>query len=62
MNSGIIVPYNAPPDCLVDPSLFTPRLLRGETVQGLLTAYYIPPKVRIERSYNVHIAGWRCRS
>ncbi|KAI9452888.1 hypothetical protein BJY52DRAFT_1124024 [Lactarius psammicola] len=56
MNSNIIVPYEAPPDFHIDPSLFAPWLLSGETVQGLLTAVYIPPQVRIERwnnrSYN----------
>jgi len=48
MNSSIIVPFEAPPDLSVDPSLFAPRLLPGETVQGLLTAVYIPPQVRTE--------------
>ncbi|KAH9026661.1 hypothetical protein EDB84DRAFT_1589144 [Lactarius hengduanensis] len=56
MNSSIIFPYEAPPDCPVDPSLFAPRLLPGETVQGLLTAVYVPPQVKTEtwdkRSYN----------
>ncbi|KAI9443823.1 hypothetical protein H4582DRAFT_1807697 [Lactarius indigo] len=56
MNSHIIVPYEVPPDCEVDPSIFVPRLLPGETVQGLLTAVYIPHKVRTEminqRSYS----------
>ncbi|KAI9453856.1 hypothetical protein BJY52DRAFT_1189313 [Lactarius psammicola] len=46
MNSRIIVPYEVPPDCQVDPSIFVPRLLPGETVQGLLTAVYIPHQVR----------------
>ena len=52
MNSSIIVSYDTPLDCLIDPSLFTPRLLPGETTQGLMTAFYTPPKVRIERWYN----------
>jgi hypothetical protein len=56
MNSRAIVPNEAPLDCQVDPSLFVPRLLPGETVQGLLTVIYIPPRVRIEtlsqRPYN----------
>ncbi|KAH8993666.1 hypothetical protein EDB83DRAFT_2325213 [Lactarius deliciosus] len=56
MNSSIIFPYEAPPDCPVDPSLFAPRLLPGETVQGLLTAVYVPPQVKTEtwdkRSYS----------
>ena len=56
MNSRVIAPNEAPLDCQVDPSLFIPRLLPGETVQGLLTSIYIPPRVRIEtftqRSYN----------
>ncbi|KAH9054525.1 hypothetical protein EDB87DRAFT_1580466 [Lactarius vividus] len=55
MNSSIIVPYEAPPDCPVDPSLLAPRLLPGETVQGLLTAVYVPAQVKTEtwdkRSY-----------
>ncbi|KAH9005432.1 hypothetical protein EDB86DRAFT_2825090 [Lactarius hatsudake] len=48
MNSSIIVPFEAPPDFPVDPSLFAPRLLPGETVQGLLTAVYIPPQVKTD--------------
>jgi hypothetical protein len=56
MNSRVIVPNEAPLDCQVDPSLFVPRLLPGETVQGLLTTVYIPPRARIEafsqRSYS----------
>lgn len=47
MNSRLIVPYEIPPDCPVDPSIFVPRLLPGETVQGLLTAFYIPHQVKI---------------
>ncbi|KAI9443965.1 hypothetical protein H4582DRAFT_1049491 [Lactarius indigo] len=56
MNSRAIVHNEVPLDCQVDPSLFVPRLLPGETVQGLLTAIYIPPRIKIEtlnqRSYN----------
>ncbi|KAI9437151.1 hypothetical protein H4582DRAFT_2058133 [Lactarius indigo] len=48
INSRAIVPNQAPLDCQVDPSLFVPRLIPGETVQGLLTATYIPPRVRFE--------------
>jgi hypothetical protein len=47
MNSRIIMPYEVPPECPVDPSIFVPRLLPGETVQGLLTAVFIPHQVRI---------------
>lgn len=56
MNSRIVVPNEAPLDLQIDPSLLVPRLLPGETVQGLLTASYVPPGVRIEeinqRLYN----------
>lgn len=56
MNSRAIVPNDPPPDSQVDPSLLIPRLLPGETVQGLLTAVYIAPRVKIEqfsqRSYS----------
>ena len=55
MNLRIIGPYEIPPDCPVDPSIFVPRLLPGEKVQGLLTAVYIPHQVNTEamnqRSY-----------
>ncbi|KAH8986573.1 hypothetical protein EDB86DRAFT_2954862 [Lactarius hatsudake] len=55
INSRIIVPYEVPPDCQADPSIFVPRLLPGETAQALLTAVYIPHQVRTEtmsqRSY-----------
>ncbi|KAH9027352.1 hypothetical protein EDB84DRAFT_1500330 [Lactarius hengduanensis] len=54
--SRAIVRNEAPLDCQVDPSLFAPRLIPGETVQGLLTAVYIPPRIKIEtfdqRSYS----------
>jgi hypothetical protein len=48
MNSRTVFPKEIPPDCQVDPSIFVPRLLPGETVQGLLTAIYVPPRVKIE--------------
>lgn len=48
MNSSIIAPYDVPQGCPIDISLFSPRLLPGETVQGLLTAVYNPPQVRTE--------------
>ncbi|KAI9443796.1 hypothetical protein H4582DRAFT_2125845, partial [Lactarius indigo] len=55
INSRIMVPYEVPPECQADPSIFVPRLLPGETVQGLLAAVYIPQEVRTEtisqRSY-----------
>jgi len=37
-----------PPECLVDPAVLVPRLLPGETAQGLLTPTYIPRQRRIE--------------
>ena len=46
LNLKIIVPHEVPPDCQVDPSIFVPRLLPGETAQGLLTAVYIPHQVK----------------
>ena len=48
MNSGIIALYDVPQDCPIDHCRFAPRLLPGETVQGLLTAVYNPPQVRTE--------------
>ncbi|KAF8267057.1 hypothetical protein EI94DRAFT_1731643 [Lactarius quietus] len=55
MTSRTIVHNRVPLDFQDDPSLFFPRLLPGETVQGLLTASYIPPGVKVEalnqRSY-----------
>jgi hypothetical protein len=45
-----------PLDCPVDPVVFVPRLLLGETAQGFLTAVYIPRKIHVEefrrRSYS----------
>ena len=37
-----------PPDCPIDPAALVPRLLPGETAQGLLTPTYIPPQRRTE--------------
>jgi len=45
MNSRLVVPYEVPPHCPIDPAMFAPRLLSGETVQGLLTAVYLPHQV-----------------
>jgi hypothetical protein len=56
MNSRHISPYTAPEECSVDPSIFVPRLLRGETAQGFLTATYVQRQIRSEtwnqRSFN----------
>jgi hypothetical protein len=48
MNSSIIVPFEVPRYCLIDASFLGPRLLPGETMQGLLTVVHIPPQVRTE--------------
>ncbi|KAH8989296.1 hypothetical protein EDB92DRAFT_2003843 [Lactarius akahatsu] len=37
---------NILPICSIDPSIFVPRLLRGETAQGFLTATYVQRKMR----------------
>lgn len=37
-----------PPDGSVDPAILVPRLLPGETVQGFLTATYMPQRVHTE--------------
>jgi len=51
-----LISRNMTPDCPVDPAVFVPRLLLGETAQGFLTAVYIPRKVHVEefrrRSYS----------
>ncbi|KAH9054521.1 hypothetical protein EDB87DRAFT_1834757 [Lactarius vividus] len=62
INSRAIVPNQAPPDCQVDPSLFVPRLIPGETAQGLLTAFISLLGLESRRSTNVHIIGLRCQS
>ncbi len=49
INSRLVVPYEVPPDCPIDPAIFAPRLVSGETAQGLLTAVYIPDHVRTEK-------------
>ncbi|KAF8262192.1 hypothetical protein EI94DRAFT_1744157 [Lactarius quietus] len=46
MNSLHISRYAAPNVCSMDPSIFVPRLLRGETAQGFLTASYIQRQIR----------------
>ena len=48
MHSRSVLPNEVPPDLQIDPSIFVPQLLPGETVQGLLTAIYVPPRVKIE--------------
>ena len=48
MNSRHISSYVAPDECSIDPSIFVPRLLRGETAQGFLTATYVRRQIRSE--------------
>jgi len=56
MNSRLISSYVVPEDCPVDPSIFVPCLLHGETAQGFWTASYVPQTTRIgsldHRSYS----------
>ena len=43
------ISHNAiPAECPVDPAALIPRLLPGETAQGLLTSTYIPRQSHIE--------------
>ncbi|KAI0294252.1 hypothetical protein B0F90DRAFT_1670558 [Multifurca ochricompacta] len=51
MNSRHILPYEAPSDCSVDPSVFVPRLLHGETTQGFWTATFISRQIQTEHLY-----------
>ena len=46
LNFKIVVPHKVPPQCEVDRSMLVPRLVPGETAQGLLTGVYIPHSVR----------------
>ncbi|KAF8262188.1 hypothetical protein EI94DRAFT_720874 [Lactarius quietus] len=48
MNSCHISHYIPPDGCPIDPSMFVPRLLRGETAQGILTATYVQRQTRSE--------------
>ncbi|KAF8260139.1 hypothetical protein EI94DRAFT_1897819 [Lactarius quietus] len=57
LNLQINAPYEVPADCQVDRSLFLPRLLPGETAQGLLMAAYFPTRLERRRSISNHIAG-----
>ena len=47
MNSCLISSYVAPADCPVDPSVFAPSLLHGESAQGFWTVSYVPQTTRI---------------
>ncbi|KAI0302864.1 hypothetical protein B0F90DRAFT_1816439 [Multifurca ochricompacta] len=51
MNSRHILPYEAPSDCSVDPAVFVPRLLHGETTQGFWTATFISRQIQTEHLY-----------
>ncbi|KAN0136209.1 hypothetical protein V8E53_006069 [Lactarius tabidus] len=46
MNSRHILHYIAPNGCSINPSIFNPRLLHGETAQGFLTAAYVQRQIR----------------
>ena len=38
-----LIPYKAPEGCPVHQEVFTPKLVAGDTVQGLLEAKYVAP-------------------
>jgi hypothetical protein len=40
------ISHHRTPDCPVDPAILSPRLLLGETSQGILTTSYIPRRIR----------------
>jgi hypothetical protein len=46
MNSRHISRYVLPTECPVDPSIFLPSLLQGETAQGFWTASYVRQTTR----------------
>ncbi|KAF8257887.1 hypothetical protein EI94DRAFT_1220106 [Lactarius quietus] len=46
MNSRHVSHYVSPDGCSIDPSIFVPRLLHGETAQGFLTASYVQRQIR----------------
>jgi hypothetical protein len=48
IHSRYITRNKNPPDGPVDPGILVPRLLPGETVQGFLTAAYMPQRVHTE--------------
>ena len=56
LNSRLISSHVVPTCCPVDPSIFVPSLLHGETAQGFWTVSYVPPTARISsldhRSYS----------
>src|SRR6266576_6037521 len=54
MNSHHLIHHEAPLGYQRDPVALTPRLLRGETMQGFLTVSYVPPQTYSE-VYNEHI-------
>jgi len=54
MDSYHLIHHKAPLDYQRDPAALTPRLLRGETTQGFLTVYYVPPQPYSE-VYNKHM-------
>ncbi|KAH9016242.1 hypothetical protein EDB85DRAFT_1898280 [Lactarius pseudohatsudake] len=64
MNSSIIFPYEPPPDCPVDPSLFAPRLLPGETCARTSNSRLCPPSRRKTHSFcqkDLAVMRVRCR-
>lgn len=48
MDLTIASHHGVPLDCPVDPDVLAPRLVPGETSQGILTATYIPHRIRSE--------------
>jgi hypothetical protein len=61
MNSARLVSQPSPPKMHIDPSVLSPRLLNGETMQGFMTAHFRPARSTVERFSHDHQSASQIR-
>jgi hypothetical protein len=61
MNSARLVNQPSPPKMHIDPSVLSPRLLYGETMQGFMTAHFRPARSTVERFSHDHQSASQIR-
>jgi hypothetical protein len=61
MNSPCLVSEPLPPNLHMDPSTFSPKLLYGETMQGFMTAHFLPARSTVENFSHDHQSAAQIR-
>ena len=61
MNSSRLIDQPLPPNMHIDPSIFSPKLLYGETTQGFMTAHFRPARSTAEPFSHDHQSAGQIR-